>query len=214
MERQDLGDAAEPQPSGSNPYSYDYLEGVAAVSASDAWAVGYNNNGIDVPLVEHWKGKVWKVQKSPNLNDAGLSSVTAVSASDAWAVGSYDNSSGEPQTLVEHWNGKAWTVQPSPDPGGSTQSNGLSGVAAMSASDAWAVGNYNKGTVRKMLVEHWNGKTWKVQPSPSPSGSGTYPSLSGVAVVSASDVWAVGSYSKGSNEKTWVERWNGKAWQR
>jgi erythromycin esterase-like protein len=203
-----------PSPSGSNPYSTNFLEGVAAVSASDAWAVGYYNNGTDVPLVEHWNGKAWKVQPSPNLDGAALSAVVAVSASDAWAVGSYDNGSGEPQTLVEHWNGKAWKVQPSPDPGGSTQLNALSGVAAASASDAWAVGNYNKGGNGRTLVEHWNGKAWTVQPSPDPGGSTHFNGLSGVAAVSTSDAWAVGSYYNGTKDKTLVARWNGKAWQR
>src|SRR5437762_10908806 len=49
--------------------------------------------------------------------------------------------------------------------------------------------------------------TWKVVPTP---GGGAYgSSLSGVAVVSASDVWAVGSTGDYS---PLILRWNGSAW--
>ena len=179
-----------------------YLLSVTGVSASDAWAVGYYDNGSSQQtLIEHWNGTVWKVQTSPAL-DGQLSGVSAVSASDAWAVGD-----GPDGTLIEHWNGTAWKVQTSPALDGQ-----LSGVSAVSGSDAWAVGTQTKGTNRKMLIERWHGKTWQVQKSPSPGGSGAFPDLFGVATVSANDAWAVGSYFKGSNEKTWVERWNGKAW--
>jgi hypothetical protein len=37
----------------------------------------------------------------------------------------------------------------------------LSGVAATSACNAWAVGSYkNVGDHYRPLVEHWNGKAW------------------------------------------------------
>jgi hypothetical protein len=62
----------------------------------------------------------------------------------------------------------------------------LSGVAATSASNAWAVGG--------ALILHWNGKTWKRVPSPS-SAAG----LSGVAATSATNAWAVGG-SSGSTQ--------------
>jgi erythromycin esterase-like protein len=191
------------------------LYGVAAVSASDAWAVGYYFNGRnDQTLVEHWNGRDWKVQQSPDpggsINENELSSVVAVSGSDAWAVG-FDYPNGRnAQTLVEHWNGRAWKVQKSPDP---SIDNGLEGVAAASARDAWAVGSYSNGTAGRTLVEHWNGKAWKVQKSPNPGTSASMPALDGVAAVSKSDAWAVGYYSKGAVPQTFLAHWNGKAWK-
>ena len=72
------------------------LEGVAATSACNAWAVGYDNNGsADQTLVERWNGNAWKVQ--PSLNPGGsadnndLSDVAGTSPTNAWAVGSYFN---------------------------------------------------------------------------------------------------------------------------
>jgi hypothetical protein len=83
--------------------------------------------------------------------------VTAVSANDAWAVGCTAFCflhSVTPQMVILHWNGTAWTQASSPAPGQFSQ---LVGVAATSASDAWAVGSDLGGTI----VQHWNGTIWK-----------------------------------------------------
>src|SRR5579859_6854009 len=43
------------------------INGVAAISASNAWAVGYNFIGVNtVTLIEHWDGTSWSVVPSPN----------------------------------------------------------------------------------------------------------------------------------------------------
>ena len=64
--------------------------------------------------------------------------MAVLSPCNAWAVGSYGNGTTD-QTLIERWNGSAWKQVPSPDPGGSAVFNILSGVAATSSSNAWAV---------------------------------------------------------------------------
>src|SRR6266487_3561651 len=92
-------------------------------------------------------------------------------------------------------------------------SSHLNGIAAVSASDVWAVGFYiDAGT----LIEHWNGSSWKVVPSPNLGVQHVDVSLSSVAAVSASNVWAVGSYLDVSNNtntyKTLSEHWNGSSW--
>jgi len=55
------------------------------------------------------------------------------------------------------WNGITWKQVPSPSPGTSA---GLSGVAATSALNAWAVGWTDTTTGTKTLILQWNGKTW------------------------------------------------------
>jgi hypothetical protein len=69
------------------------------------------------------------------------------------------------QTLVEHWNGTQWSVVSSPNPG--TNYDSLEGVAAISASDVWAVGAYLYGADTQTLVEQWDGTQWSVVPSPN-----------------------------------------------
>jgi hypothetical protein len=82
----------------------------------------------------------------------------------------------------------------------------------LSASNGWAVG-FSNGNKAQTVTEHWNGRTWKVVPSPDPGGSSAYNALSGVTAVSSSNVWAVGTYVKGSALLTLIEHWNGTAWQ-
>ncbi len=82
----------------------------------------------------------------------------------------------------------------------------LRGVGAVSASDLWAVGDY----VGNTLIEHWDGTSWSVVPSPNPGTVNNY--LSGVAAVSANDVLAVGSSDSTSSQQTLVEQWNGTGW--
>jgi hypothetical protein len=192
-----------PSPSGTAAGDVSFLYGVAATSASSAWAVGTTGFG-DQALIEHWNGTAWTQVPSPNLGGGQLESVTATSASNAWAVGTYTVGSTA-EALIEHWNGTAWTQVPSPNLG----SSDLKGVSATSASNAWAVGDYTGGT----LIEHWNGTAWTQVPSPNP-GDGTG-ALFSVASISASDALAAGSYSEDDGDEflTLVEQWNGTAWE-
>jgi hypothetical protein len=84
------------------------LGGVAATSASDAWAVGGDANNS---LILHWNGKKW--QKVPAANPSpgndDLDAVAASSARNAWAVGALGGNA-----LVLHWNGTAWKAVPQP----------------------------------------------------------------------------------------------------
>ena len=152
----------------------------------------------------------WTGLQPPNPGSSGnqLNGVTTVSSCRAWAVGQYFNGFAY-QTLIARWNGTGWTQQSSPDPAGSNDDNILSGVAATSASNAWAVGYY--GFTSRTLIEHWNGSTWTQVPSPSP---GSANQLYSVAATSASNAWAVGSYYNGTGWQTLAEHWNGTSWKR
>jgi hypothetical protein len=196
-----------PSPNGSSSSG---LGGVAAVSATDVWAVGGNGSQMSggQTLIEHWNGTSWSVVKSPNPGSIYniLGGVTAVSATNVWAVGYYVNTTGLTQTLIEHWNGTHWSVvkSPSPAPG----NNELFSVAAASAKNVWAVGFSTTNTTDHTLIEHWNGTRWGVVKSPNPGSSSDH--LAGVAAVSARNVWAVGDSN--TFGKTLVEHWNGTNW--
>ena len=138
--------------------SFQVLDGVAATSARNAWAVGsYFNGTADQTLIEHWNGTAWKrvASPSPGGNAISLNAVAATSPGNAWAVGDYNHIFGAPlQTLVLHWNGTAWKHVASPNPGGSSHDNSLSGVAATSPTSIWAVGSYSNGTATQTLALH------------------------------------------------------------
>ncbi|HST03342.1 MAG TPA: S-layer homology domain-containing protein [Chloroflexia bacterium] len=189
------------------------LDGVAAVAADDAWAVGYYHNqnmgDVDRTLILHWDGSVWSVVPSPNsgIGDNYLRAITALSGNDVWAVGYYRNTTiNVDQTLILHGNGNGWTTMTSPNAGTNTR-NRLYGVAAASASDAWAVGSYGAST----LTERWNGSVWSVVPSPN---AGTSNSLNAVAAVANMvtgqvEAWAVGTID---DHQTLTMHWNGSSW--
>ncbi|MDQ2742321.1 MAG: hypothetical protein M3Z66_08485 [Chloroflexota bacterium] len=54
-----------------------------------------------------------------------------------------------------------------------------------------------------------NTSSWSIVSSPNLGNNDT---LSAVAAVSSSDVWAVGNYINGANDQTLIEQWNGSFW--
>jgi hypothetical protein len=125
-------------------------------------------------------------------------------------VGADDNSAGRQVPLAEHWNGTAWTVVPSPSP---TGGGVLSGVAATSPADVWAVGTSCAANGHtSTLIERWNGTAWTRVPSPNAPGA-TDSFLAAVTVISAQDAWAVGNSASGLSSGLLIEHWNGKAWE-
>jgi hypothetical protein len=202
---------ASPSPGASSSY----FNGVAAISASNVWAVGVENNSSNVPqtLIEHWNGSTWSIVASPgpDPNNNILNGVAAFSASSVWAVGNVGGNNGKVSTLVEYWNGSAWSVVPSPST--SAIENVLNSVVAISATNVWAVGYTNDGTgLFQTLIEHWNGTTWSIVSSPNAGSSEN--ALTSVTAISANDVWAVGFYYKtnSSPTTTLIEHWNGTTW--
>ena len=135
-----------------------------------------------------------------------LRGVAVLSPCNAWAVGEYDPE----QTLIVHWDGKSWTQVPSPNPGIEAR---LFGVHALSASNIWAVGEYLEGTTDKTLIVHWDGTAWTQVPSPNVSGA-SQNALTAIRGISATDLWAVGSFVNGNNvSQTLILHWNGTAWK-
>jgi hypothetical protein len=64
------------------------------------------------------------------------------------------------------------------------------GIAAVSASDVWVVGEDEPSNTPQTLIQHWDGASWSLVPSPN-SATGGY--LAAVAALSSTNVWAVGS---------------------
>jgi hypothetical protein len=205
-----------PQPPVSLPGGQ--LFGVAATSASNAWAVGQDvGNGKTVIL--RWNGTAWKRVPSPTPAGGGsLYAVAATSASNAWAVGCAGNcfqGFGGIKTLILHWNGTAWKRVPSPSPG---TGSSLSAVTAVSAHNAWAVGCtafcFLSAASPHTVILHWNGTAWKQVASPA---GATVGALNGIAASSAASVWAVGCaghcFGPMATTKTMIVRWNGSTWK-
>jgi hypothetical protein len=218
--------------------SISQLLAVDSLSADDVWSVGmtYNSGSRKiVPLIEHWDGRHWSIVQSPELpvgsGGGFLSSVSAASVDDVWAAGSFFAGGGGKKTLIMHWDGEVWSIVPSPNASGPNvaQNQTLTGITAVSAEDASAVGHYAvfepdlTGTVRttsKTMVQHWDGEAWSIVDSPNPARPGTVGSfLLSVDAASANDVWAVGRYDAGLGAtydspiyQTLIQHWDGTKW--
>ena len=151
--------ARVPSPSPGRTGS-DVLNGVSALSASDAWAVGGTGASI---IILRWNGVRWSSIPGPSASSGGeLNAASALSPSDVWAVGCLlpPSNPSAPTPLVLHWNGTSWIQVASPNPGGSAGTC-LTGVSALSASNAWAVGTTDPfGSNTKTVILHWNGTSW------------------------------------------------------
>jgi hypothetical protein len=135
-----------------------------------------------------------------------LNAVAAVASNNVWAVGSWDNpNTSKTQTLIEHWDGVSWKTVSSPNQ--ANVHNVLLGVAAVSANDVWAVGNWSIGNYYP-LIEHWDGSAWSIAQTPNPSGVDNV--LWSASALSSTDVWAVGTGVYG--DRPLVEHWDGAAW--
>lgn len=186
----------------------DNLNSIADVSTDDMWTVGgyYTSTG-EYSLFEHWDGSGWKFVYSriPGY----LYGVAAVSSNDVWAAGFTSRSSDKQttQTLIEHWDGRQWKAVSSPN--SELNFNVLYSVAAIATNDIWAVGasrNVYDGANTHPLIEHWDGKQWSLMTL------SVYGGLTGISVVSANNVWAVGADLTGSTNGALIEHWNGQQW--
>jgi hypothetical protein len=112
--------------------------------------------------------------------------------------------------MAEHFDGSSWTEYPLPNVG--PNENCLLGVSTPPAGQAWAVGYYvNAEYQQQTLIQHYNGTSWSVIPSPSPGARQNI--LYGVAALSDTDVWAVGGNQDANGLwHTLAEHWDGHTW--
>jgi hypothetical protein len=190
-----------------------YLSGVVAISDLDAWAVGWDQRFPGVTLTEHWDGAQWSIVPSPNAqaDETVLFAVDASGPNDVWAVGHWF-ASNRFGTVTMHWDGAEWTLVPSPNP--SSNDNELVGVAVLAPDDAWSVGwrtSPDRGQPRT-LIEHWDGSTWNLVPSPNIGGAGAQNWLTAVTALAADDAWAVGYRFVNGIGRTLTMHWDGATW--
>jgi hypothetical protein len=179
------------------------LNAVAAISSTDAWAVGFqNDNQLNASrtLTEHWDGQKWTVVPSPNPGSTPacahsntgnmLNAIAAVASNDVWAVGFKFTCTAALTPLIIHWDGTKWSNVNSP-PLLTNDNSALNGIVAFSSSNIFAVGYQpaSNGAVRT-LVEHWDGTKWSV--AGSPNGNQTGSPLFAISATSPNDIWVVG----------------------
>jgi subtilisin-like proprotein convertase family protein len=140
----------------------------------------------------------WRVVQAPDVGI--LRGVAAITPDDVWGVGDG----------IMHWNGNAWLSVPVPSLNGRNVS--FADVAASGPGDVWAVGTYFHQTYGQItLAMHWDGAQWSTVATPRGPGITNY--LTGVAVLSPTDAWSVGSGSTASTlGLPIVLHWDGTSW--
>jgi hypothetical protein len=183
------------------------LTGVTAPASNNAWVVG-NTFGSSNALVEHWDGTRWSIVSSPAFTGVFVSTISADSSNDVWAFG-LSNTTGNPEAL--HWNGATWTAVAA-----ATGRFGFEalGLAALSPTNVWAVGVQadSDHDANVPAAQHWDGTTWSFVPVPNPTSDASPDLLTGIAAISANDVWAVGSHHVSGAIQTLTEHWDGTSW--
>lgn len=212
-----------PSPSPSpEPDGYpDSLDRITGSSANDLWAVGDGLGGF----LLHWDGTAWNAADNPaqprTVYSYWFSSVASLSPTDAWAVGrtmlsvsSTIRGNGD-VALIAHWDGKIWSVVPSPDLHANLNGTELADIAALTPDNVWAVGSTSSTEQGQLaLIEHWDGKTWSVVPSPQPQSTAytNNAALWSLDALSPNDIWAGGYYELSGVEHYLLEHWGGRAW--
>jgi hypothetical protein len=172
------------------------------------------------PSVEAAPGP-WRVDPTPNPGGNQIAniyflSVSASSPTDAWAVG-IDEVLASRRPLAEHWDGHRWTAVRVPKPSG--RQAWFRGVLSLSPSDVWAVGessdadSTNEG--ERTLVEHYDGSTWSIVPSPNPAhGLRSANLLTSISATAPNDIWAAGWDLDPSTDviQFLLEHWDGTSW--
>jgi hypothetical protein len=188
------------------------LDGLAAASPGNAWAVGTAYPGADPaqPLILHWNGRRWA--RSPAAAVPGFGYVTLLGvavhgAADAWAVGEAQSATTEElRPVIEHWNGRRWRLAANPKVPPMTA---LSSVTVAADGEAWAAGTPFTDTGRAVIL-HWTRHAWVTSATPRTGGAVL---MNGVTAVSPGNVWAVGSDSAaGGPFLPYALHWNGRRW--
>lgn len=167
------------------------LFGVAAISDSDVWAVGAQQdaNGLWHTLTEHWNGSQWSVVNAVDAGQNGnqFYAVKALASNNVYAVGQQAGLGFPSQSLIEHWNGKSWSVVTSPADASSALPLGVTATK----SSLTVVGQQETDTAPyTTYVAAGAPGGLSIQSTPN-SGSGEN-DLFGVETAADGSTWAVG----------------------
>jgi hypothetical protein len=180
-------------------------------------------HSVDHTITERWDGSSWKVAASPDPGaQSELDSLRCTSTSQCFASGYVGGRQTPDQSMIEAWDGSSWATINTPHPSEQVSpdliDDRLVSVSCASASLCFAAGWHSwrppAATHSQTLVEHWNGSTWTIVPSPNGSPSpGSNNALEAVACPNTSRCLAIGHYDAPDGFfQTLAEQWNGTTW--
>ena len=171
------------------------LSSVFMRTASDGWMVGQGGNGG--ASVFHFDGGSWTAVNGSAFTSLLPQTIVALSATDVWLGGTDFSGSGfdgDAPEVILRYDGSRWLQQSS-----DLANARIYGMALVSPGEGWAVGSLSGGTgphpahAAQALVERYSHGKWQRETSFADPLAGPGSSLYGIAMVSASEGWAVGS---------------------
>ena len=204
------------------PRAHSVLIGVDG-DGEDVWAVGATRKPRKAfrTLVAHRSGG-WSRVSSPNRGSRSnqLSDLAYVASDDVWAVGSAKSGRTSYRDLIVHWDGTSWSRVTGPASGRRLDAlGGVDGIVGVDPLDpltppsVWAVGASATGTGPNADLDprilRFDETGWNEHPVAPPSQPGL---LTGVEVISPTDVWAVGMFSTDQGSRPLVYHYDGLTW--
>jgi hypothetical protein len=175
--------------------------------AQQAYAVGRDDQRAG--MVAQFDGSAWREVYTVPGATSELRSIAKTRSGTAWVVGSTGSGGDGPtHALIIHKH-HGWHAVTAGHTG--VANTELYGVAAVSDSNVWAVGSTSTDgyTTTRTLVEHWNGRRWRIVASPSPNAAGqNY--LTSVAAARDGAVFVAGQ----TNQGPLLLQRNGHGWRR
>lgn len=198
-------------PSPSPGAEQNILFGVAAISDSDVWAVGgeQDASGLWHTLTEHYDGSAWSVVTAGDEGSTGnqLYAVKALATNNVYAVGQQANSDFPNEALIEHWNGKSWNVVSAPTDSASALPLGLTATS----STLTLVGQQETDSAPYTTYVA-AGASGALSLETTPNEGTTENDLFGAETAADSSTWAVGWYidpNSGNHDPLILQRVNG-----
>lgn len=192
-----------------------WLHDVAAVSPTDVWAVGgYNDDRHQRGLILHYDGSTWTVGPTIKTWDGWFNDIEVLASDDIWIGGLANRITGRQSPFFAHWDGASWTSVPSAGHDGGGE---IYGIAAISPTDIWAVGERFLWRRLDPVIQHWDGTTWTKVPAPTLPPDSRGMTLTDVETTGTGGVWASGGIYW-QPKPGWFTptatllRWDGAAW--
>jgi Phosphoesterase family len=184
----------------------DILYSVSALSDTDAWAVGAQEDasGVWHPLAEHWDGSDWTVVPTPDPNGGGnlLYAVKAVSSESVYAVGQTGDAFPS-RALVEVWNGTKFSMVKAP----SDNEESLAPFGVTASSEMLTLVGARESEMRPITTLVAAGPPSSLALLSTPSNGPDENDLFAAATTPDGSAWAVGWYIEpiGENHETLIE---------
>lgn len=168
------------------------LYGVSAISDTDVWAVGADQDAAGVwhTLTMNWNGTTWTQVPAVDAGASGnqFFAVTAVSPSSVYATGQQAGSGFPSQMLTEHWDGSSWSVLATP----SDPTETLTPEAITGNDTTLSVIGYRESGSAPYTTLVASGAPSALSVASTPNNGAGEQDLFGAATASDGSTWAVG----------------------